>query len=119
MRGVLSVFFIFFITKSCFASKPVKVQPAFQTGKEKKSCILQQLFEKLHGDHDSVFIGDSFEHPSLTQPLLKKQTVACTQLFWENSYKLIQDPLIKTYVSTGELKHSFIYHFLYPKHVFW
>lgn len=119
MRGVLSVFFIFFITKSCFASKPVKVQPAFQTGKEKKSCILQQLFEKLHKENETTFTGNSFEHPSLIQPLLKKQNIACIQLFWETNYKLNQDPLIKTYISTTELKHSFIYHFLYPKHVFW
>ena len=119
MRGVLSVFFIFFITKSCFASKPVKVQAAFQIGKEKKTCILQQLFEKLHPENETAFTGDNFEHPSLTQPLLKKQTIACIQLFWETNYKIDQDPLIKTYISTKELKHSFIYHFLYPKHVFW
>lgn len=120
MRGLLTLFFILFLTKSSFAVKPGYAGPVLQKGKEKSTSVFKNIFEKVHPEDGSNFTGNDFEHPTLIQFSLKKHSAAPTVLLLRTVHKpILQDPLIKTYVLTGNYHHQFIYHFLYPKHVFW
>lgn len=119
MRGVLTAILILFITSSCFALKPEPPQLAYHSVSEKKVTALTRFFNKIHQEEQSSLSQDEFEHPSLIRQLLKKVGISSIQLFHHPEYGAIQPEAVQLYTANAQIHYNFIFHFLYPKHVFW
>jgi len=117
MRGVLTVIMIFFITSSCFALKPEPAQPAYHSVSEKKVTALTRYLNKVHQEDSSNVSQDEFEHPTLIRQLLNKTAVFSIQLF--HHPEIDSAAIVRLYTTCTQTSYNFIFHFLYPKHVFW
>jgi hypothetical protein len=119
MRGLLTIILLFFITGSCFALKPVPPRPASHSVCAKKITPVSRCFQKIHPEEDSSFSQDEFEHHTLIRQLLKKPAVSSVQLFYRSDNGIKQPQAIRLYTANTQTNYNFIFHFLYPKHVFW
>lgn len=119
MRGLLTVILIFMITGSCFAIKPGRNAAAFHSAVNKKKSALARFFSKNHSQESENINKDEFEHPTLMRQLVKKQVINSIQLFSRAQNRAASASPVKAYLANTQLNYNFIYHFLYPKHVFW
>ncbi|RAJ31835.1 hypothetical protein [Pedobacter cryoconitis] len=110
---------IFFITNSCFALKPGRIQAACLSALEIKPLSLHHQFNKTQQEGVSNLNGDNSEHPTLVQQGLNKQSIACLQLFRLPEGKSVRNTPLKAYNGQTQFHYNFIYDFLYPNHVFW
>lgn len=119
MRGVLTVILIFFITGSCFALKPEPAHAAYRSVSEKKVTALTRYLNKVHQEDSSNVSQDEFEHPTLIRQLLKKTAISSIQLFHHPEISSTDFQVVRLYTANTQTNYNFIFHFLYPKHVFW
>lgn len=119
MRSLLTVILIFFITNSCFALKPEATPAVYHAIKENKISAFARLFSKIPHEAPSSLSNDEFEYPTLVRQLQKKQVISCIQLFHRTQGKPLQSAAVPVYIANAQSNYNFIYHFLYPKHVFW
>jgi len=119
MRGLLTVILIFFVTGSCFALEPAPSRPASHSVSAKKLAPLLRCFKKVHPEDGTSFSQDEFEHQTLIRQLLKKPAVSSVQLFYYPANGTKQAEAIRLYTGNTHTNYNFIFHFLYPKHVFW
>jgi hypothetical protein len=119
MRRFLMIITIFFITNSCFALKPGRIQPAAVRGLEIKSISLHNQFNKTQHEDITNLNGDDLGHPTLIQHEPNKQSVVCLQLFRLSESKSVRNTPVKAYNAQTHFHYNFIYDFLYPNHGFW
>jgi len=119
MRGMITVILIFLITNSCFALKPEPSRPACHTVSEKKITALSRYLNKIHQDESSSFSKDEFEHPPLIRQILKNPGLFAIQLFDHPKPGSVLLESLRLYTANAQSHYNFIFHFLYPKHVFW
>jgi len=119
MRGVLTVILLFLITSSCFALKAEPTLRAYHSVSKKKVTALTRFLSKIHQEDSSNLSQDEFEHPTLIRQLLKKTAISSIQLLHRQDSGTIQPEAISLYTANAQTNYNFIFHFLYPKHVFW
>lgn len=110
---------IFFITNSCFALKPGRIQAACIPALEIKAISLHHQFSKTQHQDVSNLNADDFEHPTVVQQSLNKQSVVSLQLFRLPESKSVSNTPVQAYNLRTCFHYNFIYDFLYPNHVFW
>ena len=110
---------IFFITNSCFALKPDRIQAACRPALEIKAISLHHQFNKTQHEDVSNLNADDSEHPTLIQQSLNKQSVVSLQLFRLPESKTVRNTPVRAYNRKTCFHYNFIYDFLYPNHVFW
>jgi len=79
---------------------------------------MASFFHKVRPQSSNIN-EDRFEQPTYIQQLLKKQEIASVQLFQRTDNKLLQYYAAAVYIADARSNYKFIYHFLFPKHVFW
>lgn len=110
---------IFFITNSCFALKPGRIQAACIPALEIKAISLHHQFNKTQHEDVSNLNADDLEHPTVIQQSLNKQSIVSLQLFRLSESKTVRNTPVQTYNIQTRFHYNFIYDFLYPNHVFW
>lgn len=110
---------IFFITNSCFALKPGRIQATCISALEIKAISLHHQFNKTQHEDVSNLNADDLEHPTVIQQSLTKQSIVSLQLFRLPESKTVRNTPVQAYDVQTCFHYNFIYDFLYPNHVFW
>ncbi|WP_316780733.1 hypothetical protein [Pedobacter antarcticus] len=119
MRLILTVFFLLFIFNSCFAGK-LESDAAIPISQKHITPKLISKFRTSSTPEDKhLFRLNTTENRTFNRIQFSQFSPASIRLFDAAAIKYFREPNIRLYIADPAINYKFIFHLLYPKHVFW
>jgi len=119
MRSILTVFFLLLIFNSCYA-RELESDAAVSVSQHH---ITPKIISKFRMDSNSeskhLFRLNNTEHRTLNRIQFSQFSPASMRLFDAGAIKYLRAFSTRIYIGDPALNYKFIFHLLYPKHVFW